>query len=280
MLFSKKKKLQRDRQAGLVFRWRGEYAVNRGGSTIAFIITSLVFAAGFVLLNVYAQRNTVPSRYRASMKQLGPMDDDLAWWVEKNSPFLPTWSENRSQQSDIRVDALLSDEIRTMHRDVYRFEDVEIQQIEIGNEEIYTPKDSSLPSLDRFGSGGEARLVDAANAEEEIDVAWELKLEVDGSFEARVPDASEMQKYGSWIPLKWRGRSVRFIIAVDAMGEVLHVNTAEWREEETVRDYEKWLHTVRFRPAREKDTSIATVVVEVTASPVIKQADTERGRLP
>lgn len=265
MLFSKKKKLQRDRKAGLVFRWRGGYAANRGGSTIAFLVTSFVFVAGFVLLNVYAKPNTVPSRYRASMIQLGAMDDDLDWWVEKNSPYLPSWSENRKQESDSRVNALLTEEVRESYVEAYHYEDVEMQQIEIGDEGIYTMTDRSLPSVARFDIGGAG----VPSKQDTPPLNWGLKLNVDGVLKTRLPDAEDLPAYGEWIPLKWRGRSVSYIVAVDVKGKVLIANPAEWSEEKAVRDFKNWIHTIPFKPAPNEGGQTAMGVIEVVVSPVM-----------
>ena len=253
MLFSKKKKLQRDRNAGLVFRWRGGYGTNRGGSTIAFLLTAMIFAAGFVMLNVYAKPNTVPSRYRATMIQLGVMDNDLKWWIEKNSPNLPLWSGNGDEVNVAGVDAQLREKVREIHCRKYRYEDVEMQEIEIGNEGIYALNNRSLPSVSRYKNS----LAEGLPENDIPQVNWTLSVAADESLMKRLPDALS---YGNWIPAKWRGRSVRFIIAVDPRGKVLSVNPAEWSEDVTVRDFGNWIHTIPFKAVKEDAGSVSGVV--------------------
>lgn len=260
MFFSKNKKLQRDRNAGLVFRWRGGYAANRGGSTIAFLVASMVFATGFIMLNVYAKPSTVPSRYRASMIQLGKIDDDLTWWVEKNSPNLPVWSEHGDEQSEMRVSAKLTETLRDANSGAYLYEDVEMQQIEIDNESIYALNNRWLPSVARFEVANSSPVVSA------VEVGWKLKVNVSETLTARLPDALE---YGNWIPEKWRGRSVRLIVAVDARGKVLSVNPAEWTESKTVREFENWVHTFQFKPADKEQIQTVTGVITLSYSPII-----------
>ncbi|MFT5905693.1 MAG: hypothetical protein ACI9E1_001293 [Cryomorphaceae bacterium] len=267
MLFSKNKKLQRDRNAGLVFRWRGGFAYNRGGSTIAFLVTSLMFAGGFIMLNVYAKPSTVPSRYRASMIQLGMMDDDLTWWLEKNSPNLPIWSENRDEQSALRVNAQLMEELREANSGAYLYEDVEMQQIEIDDEEIYALNNRWLPSLKRLKANEDGPIVAVADA------VWKLKVNASKMLKPRLPDELE---YVNWIPEKWRGRSVRLIIAVDARGKVLSVNPAEWTEDRTVKEFENWVHTLLFKPADKEQRQTVTGVISLSYSPIINIKEKQR----
>ncbi len=262
MFFSNNKKLQRDRNAGLVFRWRGGYALNRVGSSIAFIITSLLFAGGFIVLNVYAKPNTVPNRYRASMIQLGAMDDDLTWWIERNSPNLPEWKENTDEQSVHRVNTLLMEDIKNANNEAYQYADVEMQQIEINQEEIYSLSSRGLPPVERF------KIPDQENAMLTQEVNWELKIQIDGPLAARLPEGL---KYEDWISDKWRGKNVRLILAVDAGGKVISVNPADWNESKTVREFENWAYTINFKPADdEKNDTVIVGVLHLSYTPVME----------
>lgn len=239
MFFSKKKKLQRDRDAGLVFRWRGGYGSNRGGSTIAFLLTSLFFAGGVIMLNVYAKPNTVPSRYRASMIQLGEMNDDLRWWVEKNSPNLPLWSGHNDEVSESKVSEMLAEKMYESQGATYRYEDVEMKQIELDNEEIYSIRTRSLPLLSRF------RDAEVQDNGQFTPLEWELSVTAGDGLKERLPGDLD---YGSFIPESWRGNSVRFVVAVDAGGKVLSVDPTEWNEDKVVRGFEDWIQTFAFKP--------------------------------
>ncbi|MFT6792500.1 MAG: hypothetical protein ACJAR1_000480 [Rubritalea sp.] len=271
MLFSKNKKLQRDRNAGLVFRWRGGYGLNRGGSTIAFLVTAIVFAGGFIMLNVYAKSNTVPSRYRASMIQLGKMDDDLTWWVEKNGPNLPVWSEYGDEQSDARVNAQLMEELRESNSGAYLYEDVQMQQIEIDDEGVYALNNRWLPAVTRFS------LADGGIAADIAEVGWKLKLNASEELALRLPDALE---YGNWIPERWRGRSVRMIVAVDITGKVLSANPAEWNESRTVKEFEKWVQTLQFKPADKEQGQTVTGVIDLSYSPIVNSESKPKEEQP
>lgn len=264
MLFSNNKKLQRDRNAGLVFRWRGSYSVNRGGSTMAFIVTSMVFAAGFIMLNVYAKPNTVPSRYRASMIQLGNMDDDLTWWIERNSPNLPDIEEYGDDESDRRVNAFLMEDLKEANSGAYQYADVEMQEIEIAHEEVYSLNSRGLPPLSRLMTHDDNKEVVVP------EVSWELKISVNDALAKRLPDGLV---YGDWISEKWRGRSVRLIIVVDASGKVLTVNPTEWNESKTVREFENWVYTIKFKPAEDEQQETVTGVMNLSYSPVDAQVE-------
>jgi hypothetical protein len=261
-MFSTKKKLQRDRDAGLVFRWRGGYRSNRGGSTIAFLMTSLVFAAGVIMLNV-AKPSTVPNRYRAEMIQLGEMDDDLTWWVEKNSPDLPVWRENGDTASESRVSALLKTELDSDQGEVYRYEDVEIKPVEIDNEEIYSLKTESLPPLRRFQNAKDE------NSDSVALVEWKISVSADDDLKKRLPSGLE---YGGFIPERWRGSSVRFAVAVDAGGKVLDVNPTVWNEDDVVKGLENWVQTFRFKPIQGAGADeIVTGVISLGLFPMVDQ---------
>lgn len=267
MLFSNNKKLQRDRNVGLVFRWRGGYALNRGGSTLAFLLTSMVFAGGFIMLNVYAKPNTVPSRYRASMIQLGKMGDDLTWWVERNSPNLPEWEENGDEESERLVNALLLEDLKDANSGVYKYAEVKMQAIEIQQEGIYSLSSTVLPPVERL------KIADDINEVTIPEENWKLKIKVNEPLAARFPAELE---YDNWISEKWRGRSVRLILAVDARGNVLSVNPAEWNDSKTVREFENWVHTIKFKPSENEQNDTVTGVMDLSYSLESDHKDEEK----
>jgi hypothetical protein len=270
MLFSSNKKLQRDRNAGLVFRWRGGYSLNRGGLTIAFILTAMVFSAGFIMLNVYAKPNTVPSRYRASMIQLGNVDDDLTWWIERNSPSLPVMDEYGDNDSDQSVNALLMEDLKEAKSGAYQYADVEMKEIEINQEEAYSLDSRGLPPLSRLMTHGDDKEVSAP------EVSWELKVSVNDGLAKRLPVGLV---YGDWISEKWRGRSVRLVIVVDARGKVLVVNPSEWNESKTVREFENWAYTIQFKPAEDEEKETVTGVMTLSYSPVDAPLDVKEDKV-
>lgn len=243
MLFSKNKKLQGDRDAGLVFRWRGGYRSNRGGATIAFFLTSMIFVGGFVMLSVYTKPNTIPNRYRARMIQLGEVDDDLIWRIEKNSPSLPGLLGDEDERSEIRVDNLFKEEINETQISRYLYEDVEMKEIEIDSGEVYLLRTQSMPSL--------GRLVDHDYIQEGSDeqVKWRVVVTADSVLKARLPDDLE---YYDRVPEEWHGLSVRLIVAVDDEGKVFSVNSVDWSEGGEAKILENWVYTIPFKTVKDK----------------------------
>ena len=255
MLFSKKKKIQRDRKAGLVFRWRGNQATNRGGGTLALCLTSAVFAGGFLLLNVSAKPNIVPSRYRASIIQLGTIDDKLAWWIEKNSPSIPEWSSSADEESIHRVDELLLNVVNADHHRSLGFQELNIEPIERTEYEMYRLNDDILPPIGRL-----VNIADDINSVHQPVgiVKWNLEISVDGELNERLPKEIT---YDGWIPESWYGDSVKFSVAVDSTGKVLAVNPVDWTEDEIVKGFENWLYSVAFKPL--KKIHISNTVIGV-----------------
>jgi len=256
MLFSRKKKIQRDRKAGLVFRWRGNQATNRGGGTLALCLTSAVFAGGFLLLNVSAKPNIVPSRYRASIIQLGEIDDKLAWWIEKNSPSIPEWSSHADEESILRVDALLLNEVNANQHRSLGFQELEIESIERVEDEMFSLNSDILPPIERLVDVVE--YVDPNINEPASSVEWSLEISVDGELNDRLPKDIT---YDGWVPESWYGKSVKLSVAVDSTGKVLVANPVDWTEDEIVKEFENWLYSVNFQPL--KKINIANTVIGV-----------------
>ncbi len=261
MLFSKNRKLQRDRNAGLVFRWRGGYKANRGGFTVAFLLTALFFGAGFIMINVYAKQNTVPSRYRASMVQLGEVDDDLKWWIERNSPLLPSWGGDGDLQSSLRVGGLLFGEISERHKEKHRIEDVEMEEISIAGERVYLSNDGVMPRIGRH----KVLLSEEEVSDDDVVVEWGVNVEAGENLRLRLPKSLV---YDKWIPESWHGREVRFIVAVDDMGRVIKVSPSEWVEVGEYRGLEDWIQTIRFKPERGAVGKSRVGILDVSVMPV------------
>ncbi len=283
MIFSRKKKIQRDRDAGLVFRWRGGHASNIGGGTLALFLTSVAFAGGFLLLNVYAKPNTVPSRYRASIIQLGEVDDRLAWWIEKNSPPILQWSERSDEESISRVNELLVGEINSRQHQGAGYQDIEIQQVEVDEDVMYSIHSDTLPSIERLQSERESS--DEGDVGKLGAVKWGVDISASGALEGRLPEGLS---YDGELPQAWRGGSVKFSIAVDAKGNVLVVNPVDWSESEVVRGFENWIYAITFQPLRKpandaSDTVIGVIQLRSFSEVKLMESEenqTERGAQP
>ena len=272
MFFSKKKKTLRDREAGLMFCWRGGNAMNRGGGTLALCLTSAIFAGGFLLLNVSAKPNIVPSRYRASVIQLSKVDDRLAWWIERHSPPIPQWSVSADEKSVKRVDRLLLDKINTtMHRGV-GYQDIDIQKVTRIDGEIFSLNSDTLPPIDRH------IIAEETNDNPFLTVQWGLDISVKNDLKERWPDDLV---YDQWIPDSWRGSSVKFSVLVDSSGKVLVAESVDRSEDPIVKEFQNWLYAVSFKPAKKKKESAEALIGIVefrSVSEVKSLKDEEVGR--
>lgn len=252
MLLSKKKKTQRDRAAGLVFRWRGDHPTNRGGGTLALCLTSAVFAGGFLLLNVSAKPNTVPSRFRASIIQLDVIDDRLAWWIERNSPLVPMRSLDSDEESVLRIDELLLSEINAnLHRSL-GYQELKVEASKRVGVEMFSLNSDTLPSIKRLVSE-DIETVDSVAPDI---VKWNLEISASDGLKDRLP---KELSYNGWMDEPWLNGSVRFSVAVDHKGKVLIVNSVDWLEDDTAKRLENWLYAVAFDPLK-KTSSFSTMI--------------------
>ena len=243
MLLSKKKKTQRDRAAGLVFRWRGDHPTNRGGGTLALCLTSAVFAGGFLLLNVSAKPNTVPSRFRASIIQLDVIDDRLAWWIERNSPLVPMRSLDSDEESVLRIDELLLSEINANQHRSLGYQELKVEASKRVGVEMFSLNSDTLPSIKRLVSE-DIETVDSVAPDI---VKWNLEISASDGLKDRLP---KELSYNGWMDEPWLNGSVRFSVAVDHKGKVLIVNSVDWLEDDTAKRLENWLYAVAFDPLK------------------------------
>lgn len=279
MIFSRKKKIQRDRDAGLVFRWRGGHATNIGGGTLALFLTAATFAGGFLLLNIYAKPNAVPSRYRASMIQLGEVDDRFTWWVERNSPPILQWSDESDEESISRVSELLISEINSRQHQSVGYQDIEIQEVETAEDLMYSIHSDTLPSIERLKK--ELGTTEDPGVANLGIVKWGVDISAGGGLKGRLPGGLV---YDDDLPLAWRGGVVKFSIAIDGKGKILAVNPVDRSDSDVVRGFENWLHSVTFKPLKKpandaSDTMIGVVVMRSVSEVVpVESAENQSER--
>ena len=93
MFLSRKKKLLRDRQAGLAFHWRGGYNF-QSPKVMSLIITSVVFAAALYAVKITSIRPPVIPLREGNVVMINhddPHSQKLIMQVEHLSPFVARW---------------------------------------------------------------------------------------------------------------------------------------------------------------------------------------------
>jgi len=222
---------------------------------IAFVLTSLVFVGAFLVINIDAKQSAIPSRYRASVIQLGDMDDELRWWIERNSPDLPEWMYSTGESSDQAVNILLEESLRNGERSVNLYQDIKFKKIDFEDKDVYTLNNQQwLPPVPSFSTGE----VEALSARPQS-IEFSVVASADKALQHRL---AYPVRYGGLLSEKWNGRSVRLIVAVDAEGNVLSVNPAEWEQDEMVKELVNWAYTLPFLPNK-KDNKILVGVLNL-----------------
>ena len=114
MLFSRHKKTQRDRDAGLVFCWRAGYGGNRGGMLIALLMAVGFFAFAFWGVSISLEKSLPESRKYAKIMLLDSATLDMALWIDQNSPFPERWDPQWDEGHQSRVQQALDTVFREM----------------------------------------------------------------------------------------------------------------------------------------------------------------------
>lgn len=245
ILFSRKKKLQRDRNVGLVFHWRGGYAGNTGGLTLAFILASAMFALGFVTFNVYVNSTAAPSRYRASVMQVGALQDGRRWSLERKAPFLTPWHEGQDHLNVSAVNSKMYDAIDQLKERSVSWRKVPFAEDELVVPRLYAVAETSLPDVKRHTSMSENVLLNMAGVENK----WEYVISsASAEGRARLPvqkkyDA-EVSELGDYL-----GRTLEFSVNITTSGEVISCIPLKWNTEPEMKLVEQWLNTLQFNKA-------------------------------
>jgi len=258
ILFSSKKKIQRDRNAGLVFRWRGGYHGNTGGLTLAFILATSLFALGMLGIKVYVSSESPPSRYRSEIIQVSKIDPGLRWLLERNSPHLSSWGNNPNELGTNDVRNRMYDTIFAARETKVSWNTVEFEESDLKIPRIYEEGKVIFPSLTRHVTGRENFSIEAEEAEK---IKWSFVLSsIDKKMLRRFPEQLEYPAETSEL-LEYLGKTVRFTVNIDEQGNVISCLPLDWNRDVEVKLVENWLNTVQFKKA---ENAVETIIVSVT----------------
>jgi hypothetical protein len=251
MLFSRQKKLERDRDAGLVFCWRGGQGGNRGGMILSFLIASSVFALAFWGISLDFKATKPELRKYAKILLVDQFSSEMALWVDQNSPFPSRWDPLVDSGHQERV----NDELNGLFQ----------QMTTPPSPWIDMPKVApylSSPRLIELGAVELGSLPMPLQGKQKKGVL-ELVVFVDtlGELEKRKP--KEFLPVDVLIPERAYGSVLRFLVTLDAKGDVLFIAPAEWREGEYEKNIENWLRMQKFIPSKSLDLEVGEVTVRV-----------------
>lgn len=251
MLFSLQKKLQRDREAGLVFCWRGGQGGNRGGLLISVILALVLFATAFWGVSLSFEKAQTEPRQAAKIILLRDLSSEMALWVDQNSPLPSRWDPQNDVSHQQRVDAALKQVFQEMTRPASPW--IEIPNL---NKVIDAP---------RFIESRAVQLGNLPSAPPSVDVRsdFELVVAVDasGELEQRLPES--YSDFNIKIPMQEYGSDLRFAITLDSLGCVVYCAPVEWLTSEYSQNIENWLKVQKFKPKSGLNLQVGEVTVRV-----------------
>lgn len=273
MWFSRKKKLQRDRDAGLVFRWRGGYAGNRGGMTLAVLLAGGFFVLASIAVNIRVKPEMAPLRHQPSITNLENIDEGLEWWLEKNTPFLDSWYSHQDELGEGLVQMKLQETIAKENEKNVDWRKVELDKVLPETPSVFAKGEVNLPSVKRH-------VGESGNPTSEDVPAYQTQLEISSpnkGMEARFPETRafdvELDKAEDWL-----GETLRYTVYVNAKGEVTSCLPIEWSNDKGGKQFENWINTLRFKPSKVGQEAL---VLEVTVRQIKREklikSDAEQG---
>jgi len=261
MIFSRKKKIQQDRNAGLVFRWRGGNASNSGGLTFAVVLAAAIFAMGMLTFKVILGSQSPPSRYRAEVVYVVDVDPSLRWWLDRNSPNFNVWDDVLKNKSLYDVKDKMYDLIDSTKDQLLGWQEVDFDDERVGALTLYEHDKMILPSVMRHEivpSNGGQKI--------ERDMVWKYVLSSRQS--ERLPDALEYELDVTLLR-QYLGKAIDFTISVDGKGNVVSCLPLQWNTDKEVKWIENLLHTLKFQPS-DKDLELLVLNVAIREREVPK----------
>lgn len=252
MLFSRKKKQQRDRDAGLVFCWRGQGG-NRGGLILALLIASGIYAAAFWGLSLSFKSTPSEPNQSAKILLLDDLSSEMALWVDQNSPFPVRWDPQRDSAHEGRVLAALDETLQSMTSPMSPWRKMP-----------ELPESVSTPRLIEAGSVQLGNLPEVELTNDDVKYL-ELTVVMDafGDFRKRLP--AEVGDLGVSIPKQEYGSSLRFAVTLNALGEVIFCAPVDWESSDYARGIENWVRVQKFRPLKGRAADVGEITIRVEA---------------
>lgn len=269
MFFSRKKKLLKDREAGLVFNWRE----SRGSSfakIMAFVCVALGFSFVMYALKIDGVRERMLSKREATVEILNADDLNsrgLMTLVEQRSPFPPRWDPAYDLDVSFRVarglEAMLNDD---------RSYDAVLQPMP--EEEVSDQLVSVIESDGgMFFKGFVNRATENTAALEESSelLRLEVFISADEVLGGRLLQVS-YELPVDWISRDAFGQAYQFVVGLDSDGEVISCLPAVGGSVDSVKPAEsqrqlgEWLRNLDFEPNKKASMVVGLLELELRAS--------------
>lgn len=251
MLFSRQKKLQRDRDAGLVFCWRGGQGGNSGGLLVALLLTTGLFVAAFLGLSLSFKGAKAEPKQSAKILLLTDIPSEMALWIDQNSPFVSRWDPLDDQAHQLRVDSALTEVFQSVSQP-----EVSWRKMPELEAQVFTPR-----LLEEGGS--QLGRLPVAPPVNKVAGVYELIVSLDayGVFEKRLPE--QVSDVDIRVPMQEYGSNLRFALTLSPSGDVLYCAPVEWEDSNYAKEIENWVRVQKFKPSRTAQEQVGEVIVKV-----------------
>ncbi|MFC4994174.1 hypothetical protein [Rubritalea tangerina] len=251
MVFSRQKRIQRDREAGLVFSWRGGIEGNRGGMVLSLLMAVGLFAFAFWGISIDFKSSQLPQRKFAKILLLDEVSSDMALWVDQNSPFPSRWDPQTDTRHQARVQASLNEVFQEITEPPSPWK--EMPEVEVP---LSQPR---LVERGRVELGGLPVPHERAKRPEVLELV--MSLDALGGLESRQPES--ISPIEAPVPKQAYGSNYRFTVMLDADGRVVYCVPVEWQENGFAGEVENWLKGQRFKPNPGQSSELGEVSVGV-----------------
>lgn len=253
MFFSRYKRLQKDREAGLVFRWRGGIGGNGGGLLLALILTLGCFFLAFLGLNVSLYKSSAQSQEYAKITLMDSFKPEMALWVDRHSPFSVRWDPQNDVEFQARVQSALNVTFNGMAKRPLPWQEMPLEQQPI--KELRLTDKGEVHFFEEFDVVQQPELRPSA-------LEFEVSLEMSQNLKKRFRKEGVSSSWQGEIPAQAYGSNLRFVVVVDAAGNVVYCSPIKWVAGESVGELENWVRRQKFDPAKRAEIGEITVQME------------------
>lgn len=271
MYFLRKKKQQRDREAGLIFPWRGSRK-HHLGKMVAFLVAMGFFAFSVYAIKIEGIKSPLLSNRKGVVVMLDEHDPEcqkLMFQIEQRSPFPARWDPAFDQN----LQAGLRQATDGLQGGLWQYDAALLPMPEVKERDL--PASIIEPDQGLLGRvSGVWRQVDlAANARPAGDLLIRAKVTALGGIKGRVK-RDELALPVDLVADDWFGQTFRFYIRLDDQGVVTSCVPllGGTLDAPTITDRQKnlaaWIRTQRFASlsSNDGDTGFGQLQLQIEAS--------------
>lgn len=250
MYFIRRKKHQRDRDAGLIFHWRG-FRKHHSGKMVALLMACALFAFSVYAINIETVRSPLQSKKEGVvfvLNEENPSVAKLLLQVEENSPFPARWDP----AVDVEVQTRIAEDRNQLEGELWTYE-MRMAQLPQKSQTREVPSiidaydDLLLGSTDKWRAYGANH--DFADQEEPV---IRVRVIAGDHLKPRI-SGDQLQLPNELIVDEGYGQIFRFQIALDSAGFVSNCTPLPGGTADAViisdrqRDLASWLRSQRFK---------------------------------